>query len=238
MIKNIKPVRNGINAYRRHLGYIFHSVTNTQPEWLACGSWEFKTRETRAFVRISIRSRRRDKRELEETKQYFMNLLQKSSEVATHPLSILVTLWEQGVKHVSASEINLGLKMDELEMETGQSPFLTADESQQATNLAILSNALNKHSASTALQEKNAHVTRKSLLDLRDGLVRLGQMQCSLECNSNLLLDQTDVLLNALEHKTHNLQGLQKRCQVQLSYASNLQAKYPTLIWLISLIGL
>ena len=159
-----------------------------------------------------------------------MDLLKQSSKVATHPLSILVTLWEQDVKRLSASEIDLGIEMDRLEMETGQSPFLAAGESQQATNLAILLNDLNRHNALAAVEEKNAHVTKKSLLDLRDGLAKLEQMQYSLECDSNLLLDQTDVLLNALEHKTLYLQSLQKRVQVQLLYASNLWEKYPTLI--------
>lgn len=159
------------------LRYIFESGPNTRPEWLACGSWELKTRETRAFVRISIQSHRRDKGELEEVKQWFIDLLQQSSKVATHPLSILVTLWEQDVERLSASEIDLGIKMDRLEKDTGQSPlgpFPVANESQQAANLARVLNDLNKHNSLAAVEEKNAHVTRKSLLDLRDGLTKLG----------------------------------------------------------------
>ena len=188
-------------------------------------------------MRISIQSHRQDKGELEEAKQCFIDLLQQSSKVATHPLSILVTLWEQDVKRLSASEVDLGIEMDGLERDTGQSPlgpFPVANESQQAANLAGVLNDLNKHNSLAAVEEKNAHVTRKSLLDLHDGLTKLGQMQCFLECDHNLLLDQTDVLLNAVERKTLHLQGLQKRGQVQLSYASNLRAKYPTLNWLIS----
>jgi len=79
------------------------------------------------------------------------------------------------------------------------------------------------------MRERIAFGTRRSLLDLRDGLVRLRQMHSSLKSETTALLDQTDVLLNILEHTTLEFQGIQKRCQVQLSYARIVRAKCPTL---------
>ena len=142
---------------------------------------------------------------------------------ACHPLYTTMPLWELEVSSISKMEITLGTALDNLEARTGHSPF-TKDYSHNAGeggDLTILLKDLNTSFADTAVNQKKAAVLKNSLESLREGVSRLSKLCPETEADGDQIHGQIDVLLSIVEQKILYLQGLEKRCQVQLSYVSH-----------------
>jgi hypothetical protein len=142
---------------------------------------------------------------------------------ACHPLYTTIPFWELAVSKISMKEISLGIALDKLEERTGHSPFASDDLiiTGEGADLTILLKDLNTSYAHTAVYQKKAQVLKNSLESLREGVSRLSTLRPETESDGDHVHGQIDVLLGIMEQKILYLQGLERRCQVQLSYVSH-----------------
>jgi hypothetical protein len=143
---------------------------------------------------------------------------------ACHPLYTTISFWELAVSSISMKEITLGIALDRLEERAGHSPFVSDDLiiTGEGADLTILLKDLNTSFANTAVYQKKAQILKNSLESLREGVSRLSTLRPETELDGDHVHSQIDVLLGIVEQKILYLQGLEKRCQVQLSYVSHI----------------
>jgi hypothetical protein len=164
-------------------------------------------------------------REEELLELAFLQVINNAT-AACHPLYTTMPFWELAVSSISRSEIKLGIALDRLEERTGHSPFASDDLfvsliTNKGTDLTTLLKDLNTSFAQTAVDQKKTQILRSSLGSLREGINRLSTLRPETGPDGDHLVGHVDVLLSIVEQKILYLQGLEKRCQVQLSYVSH-----------------
>ena len=140
-----------------------------------------------------------------------------------HPFFIPLQLYEYSTARLSRSRGSTTSSVQDVEARVGNTPYSYIEVDDKERSLAMALKELNPVSIRNVLEAKECSNLLTSLQDIRDGAIRFNDREPvseSMYPQIDDIINQTDVLLGIEERERIAVLGVQKRCEVQLSYVS------------------